>query len=119
MLRHALHAAILSSALALCALPARAAGTMTEQQARLAAAKILKGDPYGNTTAQIMRNIEAAQLITAGASDCGEKVTKPVWQFRVFVPKSRNPSGDNDIKGYLVIDGATGKLICAGLPFLD
>ena len=60
----------------------------------------------------------AAQLITAG-SVCGAKLTRPVWRFQVFVPKARNPSGDNDISGYLVIDARTGKLVCAGLPFLD
>ena len=107
----------LASAL-VAAAPARAAGEMSEQQARAAAAKILKGDPYGDSIDQIMKNIEGAQLITAG-SVCGSRVTKPVWQFHVVVPKERNPSGDNEINGLLVIDGRTGKIICAGLPFLD
>ena len=97
----------------------QAAGAMSERQARTAAAKILKGDPYGNTTDQIMQNIAGAQLLTAGATRCGTKVTKPVWQFHVVVPKNRNPSGDSKIDGFLAIDAATGKLVCAGLPFLD
>ena len=95
-----------------------AAGAMSERQARAAAVQILKGDPYGKTDAQVLKNITAAQLIVAGSA-CGKKVTRPLWQFQVFVPKARNPSGDNDIKGFLVIDAGTGKLVCAGLPFLD
>ena len=110
--------AIALAAALVAAAPARAAGVMSEQQARVAAAKILKGDPYGDSVDQIMKNIEGAQLITAG-SVCGSRVTKPVWQFHVVVPKERNPSGDNEINGLLVIDGRTGKIICAGLPFLD
>ena len=97
----------------------QAAGTMSERQARSAAAKILKGDPYGNTPDQIAQNIVRAQLLMAGATRCGTKVTKPVWQFHVVVPKNRNPSGDSKIDGFLAIDAGTGKLICAGLPFLD
>ena len=68
---------------------------------------------------QITQNIAGAQLLTAGATRCGTKVTKPVWQFHVVVPKNRNPSGDSKIDGFLAIDAATGKLVCAGLPFLD
>lgn len=103
----------------LAAAPARAAGAMTERQARAAAAKILEGDPYGNTTDQIAQNIAGAQLLSAGATRCGTKVTKPVWQFHVVVPKNRNPSDDSKIDGFLAIDAGTGKLVCAGLPFLD
>ncbi len=98
--------------------PAHAAGAMTEHQARAAAVKILKGDPYGQTDAQVLKNIAGAQLISAG-NVCGAKVKRPVWQLQVFVPKARNPSGDSDIKGYLVIDARSGKMVCAGLPFLD
>jgi hypothetical protein len=112
------HFAIALIAALVAATPAQAAGVMNERQARAAAVAILKGDPYGKTDAAVLRNIEAAQLITAG-SVCGRKVTKPLWQFHVVVPKVRNPSGDNAIDGFLVIDGRTGKLDCAGLPFLD
>jgi hypothetical protein len=104
--------------LAQAAAPALAAGVMTESQARAAAVKILKGDPYGNSNEQVTKNIAGAQLVTAG-SVCGAKVRHPLWQFHVVVPKARNPSGDNDIDGFLVIDARTGKLVCAGLPFLD
>ena len=46
-------------------------------------------------------------------------MTRPLWQFQVFVPKAHNPATDSDIKGYLVIDAGTGKFVCAGLPLLD
>lgn len=98
--------------------PTLAAGAMGERQARSAAVAILKGDPYGKSDAQVLQNITESQLITAG-SVCGAKVKRPVWQFQVFVPKARNPSGDSDIRGYLIIDAQTGKMVCAGLPFLD
>ncbi len=109
---------VLALTIALLITPALAAGAMSERQARAAAVQILKGDPYGRSNAQVRKNITAAQLVTAG-SVCGTKVTRPLWQFQVFVPKARNPSGHNDIRGYLVIDARTGKLVCAGLPFLD
>lgn len=98
--------------------PALAADVMNKRQARAAAVKILQGDPYGSTPADIMRNMQDAQLITAG-SVCNAKVTRPVWRLHVVVPKERNPSGDSEIDGYLVIDGQSGKIICAGLPFLN
>ena len=108
----------LTLTIALLVTPAIAAGVMSERQARTAAVAILKGDPYGKTDGQVLKNMTEAQLITAG-SVCGAKITHPLWRFQVDVPKARNPSGDNDIKGYLVIDARTGKLVCAGLPFLD
>lgn len=111
----ALTAAFLTAALIA---PAQAAGVMNERQARAAAVKILKGDPYGKTDDDVLHNVVAAQLITAG-SVCGRKVAKPLWQFHVVVPKERNPSGENEINGFLVIDGQTEKIVCAGLPFLD
>jgi hypothetical protein len=67
----------------------------------------------------VVRNIASTQLIVAG-SVCGTRVKRPVWQFQVFVPKARNPSGDNDIDGVLALDARTGKIVCVtGLPFLD
>lgn len=111
-------ALLLALVAALLTAPALAAGVMNEQEARAAAVKILKGDPYGQTPAEVMRNMQDAQLITAG-SVCNSKVAKPVWRLHVVVPKNRNPSGDSAIDGYLVIDGQSGKIVCAGLPFLD
>jgi hypothetical protein len=103
---------------ALSSTPVSAASVMNESQARIEAAKILKGDPYGKNFEQINRNIDEAQLISGG-SICGARVKKPLWRFQIVVPKDRNPSGDNEISGSFVIDGRTGKLVCAYLPFLD
>jgi len=103
---------------ALVTASAHAASVMNEQQARAAAAKILKGDPYGKTLADVLQNIEAAQLVTAGTV-CNSKVTKPVWRLHVVVPKERNVANDSEINGDLIIDAQTGKIICAGLPFLN
>ena len=107
----ALTAVLLSS-------PVSAATVMSESQARVAAAKILKGDPNGNSFEQISKNIDEAQLISSG-NICGARVTKPLWRFQIVVPKNRNPSGDHEIRGSFVIDGQTGKMVCAYLPFLD
>lgn len=96
---------------------AYSANHLSEAVARTKAATILKGDPYGSTVAIAANKIEKAQLISGGSTECGTPASKrPVWQFRVVVPKR----GDQDaIEGYLVIDAVSGKLQCAGLPFLD
>lgn len=99
------------------ALTAEASG-LSEEQALAIAIGILKGDPYGNTETEVASHITEAKMITAGTA-CGEKVRSPVWHFHVFVPKEDMPIGDSPIDGYLVIDGRSGKLLCAGLPFLD
>ena len=58
-------ALILTLVAALTTAPVLAAGVMNEQQARAAAVKILQGDPYGQTPAAVMRNMQDAQLIKA------------------------------------------------------
>lgn len=103
---------------ALISVPAFSAGLLNQQEAYGAAIAILKGDPYGNSDAQVRRNIERAQLITSGSA-CRGALKAPIWQFRILVPKARNPSGGTDIKGALAVDARTGKLVCAGVPFLD
>ena len=81
--------------------------------ARRAAIAILLGDPYGSTAAAVDRTIVSQTLMRDDA--CHTR--KQVWKFRVVVPPSRtSPDG---IDGYLVLDAANGKLVCAGLPFLD
>lgn len=94
-----------------------AAAVLTEQQARAKAVSILKGDPYGDTDAVAASRLAEAQLVSAGLA-CGNRIKRPVWQFRVVVPKN-GASGSDAIDGPLVIDGQTGKMLCAGLPFLD
>jgi hypothetical protein len=99
---------------------AQTQGLMGERQARLKAAAILKGDPYGSTVEIAAGRILKAQLIVAGTTDCSSSTfANPVWQFLVVVPKDANPSQDNEIRGYLVLNARTGKLECANLPFLD
>lgn len=98
----------------------RAAPLLSESLARSKAIALLKGDPYGQTSQEVERNILEGQLITSGDTKCGGTATRtPVWQFHVLVPAARNPSGANDIDGYLLLDARTGKLTCAGLPFMD
>ena len=99
---------------------ATAQGYLSEERARLKAATILKGNPYGETNKAAATRIQKAQLVTAGVTDCGsEPVTRPVWQFHVIVPKDVVSYGNEPIDGYLVIDARSGKLVCASLPFLD
>ena len=95
-----------------------AAGPMSEAQARRAVVKILLGDPYGKTAADVSRHIRSASLVMAGDSICG-KVRRPVWAFTVVVPATDNPVGNSPINGFMCVDAQTGKLTVAGLPFLD
>ena len=82
---------------------------------------ILKGDPYGKSEAEVLRNIKSGILIIDGfekdASCISDFKKKPVWTFHVVVPKSeRSPDG---IDGHLALNARTGKMECGGLPFLD
>jgi hypothetical protein len=90
---------------------------LSEQKARLAAAQILKGDPYGQTIPEVLKTITSSRLAVRGSSTCGT-VKAPQWIIHVSVP-ARPSKGTNKIDGDLGIDAATGKMICAGLPFLD
>jgi len=114
-------AAVLAGVAALTvASVAQTQAVLSEKQARLKAAAILKGDPYGSTVEIAAGRIAKAQLLVSGSTDCGAAtVTKPVWQFLVVVPKGAVPTQDNEIRGYLVLDARTGRMECAGLPFLD
>lgn len=99
---------------------AQVQGVLSEKLARLKAATILKGDPYGSTVEIAASRIAKAQLLGSGTTDCGASVVaKPVWQFLVVVPRGAVPTQDKEIRGYLVLDARTGKMECAGLPFLD
>ncbi|MBN9081296.1 MAG: hypothetical protein BGP04_23730 [Rhizobiales bacterium 62-17] len=102
-----------------CAIvPAFADTLLTKRQAQAKAVAILKGDPYGKTTADVSKHIRKAELLRAGKSICGP-VAKPLWSFHVVVPAAENPAGPATIAGTLVLDAASGQLECAGLPFLD
>lgn len=95
-----------------------AAGILSKVQARRAAIEILRGDPYGKTSHEVLQNIKLIQLLSAGTSNCG-RLPFPVWQVHVVVPKERARYGDSKIDGWLVLNARTGKMVCAGLPFLD
>ena len=113
---------IRNGALIVCAtipLATHAADILSEDRARTMAIQILKGDPYGKTARDVTQNLRSSQLVMNGGIMCGDRKTStPVWQFRVVVPANRNPDGKT-IDGYLVLDGRTGKMVCAGLSFLD
>ena len=94
---------------------ASAAEIMSEEKARIAAAQILKGDPYGRTVTEALKAITSSQLVVRGSSRCGE-VKASQWVIHVSVPAS---NGNDKIEGDLTIDARSGKMICAGLPFLD
>ena len=102
----------------LAAVRASAADLMSEAQARQAAIKILMGDPYGKTAADVAKHIRSAALVTSGDSICG-KGRRPRWAFTVVVPAADNVNGNGQISGFLCLDAQTGKLDVAGLPFLD
>ncbi len=98
---------------------AQGAPILSEQQARARAIRILKGDPYGKTDAEVAANIKAARLLQGAASKaCGGKAT--AWEFHVVVVTADKDRFNNGvIDGYLAIDPRTGKMLCANLPLLD
>lgn len=100
---------------------AQAAELLSEAGARTAAINILMGDPYGKNPQEVGLNLASSELIMSGKHKCANGNTKtPVWQIHVVVPPSRNlNSTGHAIDGYLLLDARTGKMKCAGLPFLD
>ena len=85
------------------------------------AVEILQGEPYGRTPTQISQAIKSELLVVDGKDEnaCDVDYAKnPAWQFHVVVEKTE-PTAAAGIDGYLWLDARTGKLICAGLPFLD
>lgn len=91
-----------------------AASLLSEQQARTKAIEILKGDPYGTTTAQVAANIKQARLIRDGHSRACGDTKKLVWEFHVVTR-----TAEQRIDGYLAVDARTGELMCTNLPLLD
>lgn len=93
--------------------PASARADLGAPAAKRAAIAILIGDPYGRTAAQVSRNIVGQQRLTDDVCHTGKRV----WKFHVVLrPSTTLPDGAD---GYLVLDAATGKFVCAGLPLLD
>jgi anti-sigma factor RsiW len=108
---------LLLMAAVLAAGPAVAAELATEAKAIAAAVKILKGDPYGSTDAEVRANIREVVRTTRSATACGGGAA-PVWSIRVVVA-APNGDADSPIDGRLVLDAKSGRMVCAGLPFLD
>lgn len=104
----------LTSALLLS--PAFSFDFLNEAQAHQQAVGILIGDPYGQTYAEVSRNISRAAIVIAGETECGA-VEQPIWSFQIQVAPKRH--GDSPIEGMLELDAVTGELLCAGLPFLN
>lgn len=106
---------LLPAVLIILALSSAQAGTLlSEQQARAKAIGILKGDPYGTTTAQVTANIKQAQLIRDGHSRACRETKKMLWEFHVVTR-----TAEQRIDGYLALDARTGELVCTNLPLLD
>jgi hypothetical protein len=91
---------------------------LSRAQARRTAIEILKGDPYGKSLREVRQNIRGMQFVSAGATKCG-RFEFPVWQIHVVVPQGRVKDRTSKIDGWLALNARTGKMICAGLPFLD
>ena len=96
---------------------------LDQDQALDAAARILKGDPYGNTRAEIANGIKLQMLIVKGADPCKkEPLQTPIWVFSVKAidKHTLDEKGQpQKIDGLLTLDASSGKLSCATLPFLD
>ena len=88
------------------------------------AANVLLGNPYGATVADVQKHLVASELLTVGStSKCSKGAVKAAsWEFHVVVadrPAGESGSAADPIDGYLTLDGVTGGMSCAGLPFLD
>ena len=96
--------------IAVVTLASPAHALLSEQAARKAAWNVLKGEPYGSTPAQFDRYINAAVLQHTGSTICGP-VRRPVWTLHINVADTNPP-----IRGQLILDANSGKLVCVGLP---
>jgi hypothetical protein len=98
-------------------MPTCASDVLSRVQARRTAIEILKGDPYGESSREVLRNIRVIQFVSAGTAKCG-RFQFPVWQIHVVVPEERLKGRNSKIDGWLALDARTGRMVCAGLPFL-
>jgi hypothetical protein len=98
--------------------PTWASDVLSRAEARKSAVEILRGDPYGESSREVLQNIRLIQFVSAGVTRCG-RFAFPVWQIHVVVPKERLKDRDSKIDGWLVLDARTGKVVCARLPFLE
>ena len=98
-------------------IPTCARDVLSRAQARRAAIDILKGDPYGESSREVRQNIRVIQFVSAGAAKCG-RFRFPVWQIHIVVPDDHVKTQNSKIDGWLALNARTGKMVCAGLPFL-
>ena len=87
----------------------QASPPLSEQAAQTIAVQTLMGDPYGRTSAEVLKNMTAKGLeLNAGQSEW-------VWEVRI-APSADMPQG---INGELRINANDGRLTPVMLPFLD
>ena len=92
---------------------------LSEQQARAKAIKILKGDPYGKSRAEIAKIIKQARLVLDGPTKACSTKKDPAWEFHVVVAANKDPFNSPVIDGYLALDARNAELLCTNLPMLD
>jgi len=82
----------------------------------------LYGEPYGSTRGEIANSIKSQILIIKGNDPCqNSPAREPTWAFRVEAidVNSRDTSGQpSKINGFLTLNAVSGKINCAGLPYL-
>ncbi|MCX2699259.1 hypothetical protein [Ochrobactrum chromiisoli] len=87
------------------------------------AVSFLQGDPYGNTKAEVLSGIDGQMLVVKGFDPCSKsRIKSPLWVFHIMTidPNSTDSSGKpSKIDGFLSLNASSGKIVCAGLPFLD
>lgn len=99
---------------------AAAASLMSEQRARSKAIALLKGDPYGQTNAQVTRAIKDIQLRPQGPVKACKDLATPAWEFHIVVTTANKDQFDHGvIDGYLALDARNGEFLCGNLPLLD
>jgi hypothetical protein len=99
---------------------AHAGAVLSEQQARAKAIDILKGDPYGNSPAELTKIIKQVQLVQGGPLKACSSKKGPAWEFHVVVVTANKDQFNNGvIDGYLALDARNAKLLCTNLPMLD
>src|SRR5689334_14777402 len=103
---------------------AAVAAPLDAQQALAKAIAVLKGDPYGASAEAVGKHIVGSEMLSAGSvSKCtGGKTAVAAWEFHIRVADAAKgqPGGfDSPIDGYLTLDGVSGAMICANLPFMD
>ena len=85
---------------------ARAAATISADEATEAAVRALRGSDYGDNTVDVLNRLKPPQMLAAGSNPCGP-IKAPVWAFHITTPYD----------GWLYIDAATGRKQCSSLPF--